>query len=62
MFRRVTLPDNLFFRLMDTKQEQLHHQVKELLKVRKEENDALKKIIFALERKDTKENNPTKKN
>ena len=51
---------------MDARQEKLHQQVKELLKSRKEENDALRKIILAMEikemqsKKGTKENRPRK--
>jgi hypothetical protein len=51
---------------MDARQEKLHQQVKELLKKRKEENDALRKIILAMEikemqsKKATKENRPRK--
>jgi hypothetical protein len=47
---------------MEPKHEALHHQVKELLKQRKEENDALKKIIVAMERKHVRETKTIKEN
>ena len=47
---------------MEPKHEALHHQVKELLKQRKEENDALRKIIIAMERPQGKEPKTTKEN
>ncbi|MEI7982648.1 MAG: hypothetical protein WCI71_13435 [Bacteroidota bacterium] len=36
---------------MDARQEKLHQQVTELLKTRKKENDALRKIITAMEKR-----------
>ena len=45
---------------MDANQEKLHHEVKELLKIKKDENNALRKIILAMERKEAKQNKPKK--
>jgi len=48
---------------MEENKEKLHQQFRALLKQRKEENDALRKIISALERKElksTKENKARK--
>jgi hypothetical protein len=47
---------------MDDLKEKLHNQFKELKKIRKDENDALKKIINALTRKEQTEPGKNKPN
>jgi hypothetical protein len=45
---------------MDTRQEKLQREAKKLAKAKKEENDALRKIIQAMTKNVTKEDKPCK--
>lgn len=45
---------------MDTKQEKLQREAKELVKIKKEENDALRKIILAMTKNVNRGDKPCK--
>ena len=45
---------------MDTRTEKLQREAKKLAKAKKEENDALRKIILAMEKTGTKGDKPLK--